>query len=57
MNVFCQICGMKWDSRDPGVRYLYGDDQWECYDEGPCFERHRALNVAFGSMPPARPVR
>ena len=39
MNVFCTICGHCWDSRDPGVRYLYGDCVWECADEGACFER------------------
>ena len=60
MDVFCEICDKRWDSLDPGVRYVYGDGRWECYDETQCFARQQirvALNWAFAQMPPARPVR
>ena len=43
MDVFCEICGTRWDSRDPGVRYIYGDGRWECYDEVACFARYSTL--------------
>lgn len=60
MDVWCAICDHKWDSLNPGVRYVYGDGRWECRDEEQCFGRRairEALNWAFGSMPPAVPVR
>ena len=43
MDVFCEICGKKWDSRDPAVSYIYGDGRWECYSEVECFARYAAL--------------
>ncbi|HXZ73023.1 MAG TPA: hypothetical protein VEH31_19415 [Streptosporangiaceae bacterium] len=42
MDAYCSICGRQWDIRDPGVRRIWGDDAWECYDEPACFDR-RAL--------------
>jgi hypothetical protein len=39
MDVFCEICGYCWDARDPGVRYIYADARWECWDEYACFAR------------------
>jgi hypothetical protein len=60
VDVWCEICGHQWDSRDPGVRYIYGDGRWECYDEAQCFGRRAiraALEHAFSQMPPAVPVR
>ena len=39
MDAFCSICGHRWDTRDPGVRYIYGEGTWECTDEGLCFDR------------------
>jgi hypothetical protein len=44
MDVFCEICGHRWDSRDPDVTYWHGDGAWECADEGLCFER-RAMRL------------
>ena len=38
-NVWCEICGKRWASLDPGVRYIFGDGRWECYDETQCFGR------------------
>lgn len=70
-TAFCQICGKMWDTLDPGVRYVHGDGRWECTGEVACFGRRsaqrvpdgvaftedqiRALDHAFGQMPPARP--
>lgn len=47
MDAFCSICGHRWDTRDPGVRYIYSEGTWECTDEGLCFDR-RALNSLEG---------
>ena len=49
MDVFCDICGHRWDSRDPGVRYLYGDGRWECDDEPACFTR-RAMQAGLDQV-------
>jgi hypothetical protein len=49
MDAWCEICGKRWDSRDPGVRYIYGDGRYECFDEVQCFGRRSirsALDVA-----------
>lgn len=55
MDVFCEVCGKKWDQQDPAVRFVYGDGRWECVEEVPCFGRREALETAFGSMAPMRP--
>lgn len=39
MTATCSICGKEWDTRDPGVRRIWGEDTWECSEEGPCFDR------------------
>lgn len=39
MDVWCEICGHKWDSLNPAVRFVYGDGRWECADEVQCFAR------------------
>jgi rubredoxin len=44
MDVFCEICGHPYDSRDPGVRFLNVDRAWTCADEGLCFDR-RAMQL------------
>lgn len=46
MDVWCEICGHRWDQLDPGVRFVYGDGRWECQDETLCFGR-RAIAVAL----------
>jgi hypothetical protein len=38
-EVQCAICGLCWDSLDPGVRFIHGDGRWECWDEFSCFAR------------------
>lgn len=58
MDVWCEICGHKWDSRDPGVRYLYGGGCWECFDEAQCFARRNigiALEQAASSLRVVKP--
>jgi hypothetical protein len=35
----CEICGHRWDMRDPGITLVWGDMAWECTDESACFER------------------
>lgn len=54
MDVWCAICGHRWDSLDPGVRFVYGDGRWECYDEDLCFGR-RAIQLALDTA--AEPLR
>jgi hypothetical protein len=44
--VTCEICGWRWDERDPGVRYLFIDRAWTCADEAECFER-RAMTEPY----------
>jgi hypothetical protein len=44
MDVFCEICGHRYDQRCPAVRYLAFDRAWTCTDEGLCFER-RAMRL------------
>jgi hypothetical protein len=41
VDVWCEICGFKWDSLDPEVAYRYGDGRWECRNEVACFDRFR----------------
>jgi hypothetical protein len=64
VSVWCEICGTQWDARSPGVRFHAG--RWECEDEAGCLDcraarpvftgdQIRALEHAFGAMPPARP--
>lgn len=45
MDVFCEICGYRWDSRDPGVQFIHGDGLWECHDEAQCFGRRLIQRV------------
>ena len=42
MNVWCEICGKQWDSRDHGIRYWYGEGDWSCDDTVACFDRLHA---------------
>lgn len=46
MDVWCKICGFRWDLLDPGVRFVYGDGRWECMDEVQCFGR-RSIGAAL----------
>jgi hypothetical protein len=46
MDVFCEICGMRWDEQDPGVRLVWAEVRWECVEEVPCFGRRQALETA-----------
>jgi hypothetical protein len=39
----CHLCGKPWGEQDPGVRFIYTDHVWECWDAGLCAER-RAMN-------------
>jgi hypothetical protein len=43
MDVFCSICGQRWDMRNPEVRRMGSDSTWECNDESACFTR-KAMN-------------
>jgi hypothetical protein len=53
MDVFCEICGKRWDAEDPGVRLVslvsLVDDRWECVEEVPCSGRRHALETEFGA--------
>jgi hypothetical protein len=42
-EVYCHACGKPWEEQDPGVRFIYTDHVWECWDAGLCAER-RAMN-------------
>lgn len=55
MDVWCEICGRRWDQLDPGVRYIYGDGRWECRDEEQCFMRRaiEAASVPLHAVPEA----
>lgn len=56
MDVFCAICGQKWDMRDlVNVRRIWGEDHYECTDEGLCFER-KAMNALAEEMTRERPA-
>ena len=57
MDVWCQICGHKWDARDPGIRYLYGDGHYECFDEVQCFGRLSIRRALDAASEPLRPVQ
>lgn len=49
MDATCAICDKTWDTLDPGVRFIYGDGRWECWDEAACFKRRslqRDLDVS-----------
>ena len=57
MDVFCHICGCRWDARDPAVRFIHGDGSWECYDEPACFDRaaiQRGLDRAWAALEAAQ---
>jgi hypothetical protein len=38
-DVFCDICGQRWDATDPGVRPYWSEYVWQCADESQCFTR------------------
>jgi hypothetical protein len=42
MDVWCEICGKRWDRRDPEVRFWYIGGEWSCDDESACFDRRSA---------------
>ena len=42
VDCFCQICGKRWDTLDPAVRWLAFDGEWSCVDEVACFTRRTA---------------
>jgi hypothetical protein len=48
VNVYCEICGKEWDSRDPDVFWLNIDRAWFCADEGLCFERRAMASLLEG---------
>jgi hypothetical protein len=50
MDVWCEICGKRWDSRDPAVRYWYIGDEWACDDESACFDRRSAQRAGESVM-------
>ena len=38
-DVFCHICGHRYQETDPRVRFILTDHVWECADEADCFDR------------------
>jgi hypothetical protein len=56
VNVRCEICGKQYDSRDPGVRYWYGEGDWSCSDEVACFDRIHMQRALDASAEPLRVV-
>lgn len=49
MEVTCSICGQRYDMRDPGIRRIWGEDTWECAEEGPCFDRRAMAHLTEGT--------
>ena len=47
MTVFCCVCGLPWNARDPRVCYRSGDRRWWCTDEVACWLRARDGEAAF----------
>jgi hypothetical protein len=43
-DVFCDICGRRWDAQDPEVLRFWSEHVWECRDESLCLER-KAMNT------------
>lgn len=44
-DVFCSVCGWRWDMYDPGVTRWWSFDEWACTDESACFGRRAALSL------------
>lgn len=56
MDATCKICGKVWDVRDPGVRFVYLEGVWECFDESACFGRRAIARALESASAPLRVV-